>query len=48
MSIWNLNHTTLANQNHCFTFLTDGFLTLQLQENLFQGFPANLIVNNPL
>lgn len=28
--------------------MIDGFLTLQLQENLFQGCPANLIINNPL
>jgi len=28
--------------------VTNGFLTLQLQEHIFQGCPANLIINNPL
>lgn len=48
MYIWNHNCATLANGSQCFTFLTNGFLTLQLQENIFQGCPANLIINNPL
>lgn len=48
MYMWNLNHTALTNWSQCFTFFIDGFLALQLQENIFQGCPANLIINNPL
>lgn len=28
--------------------MTNGFLALQLQENIFQGCPVNFITNNPL
>lgn len=48
MYTWNLNHTTLASWGQRFNFLIDGFVVLQLQENIFQGCPANLIINNPL
>ena len=48
MYIWNLNGIMLANWRQCFTFSIDGFLMLQLQENIFQGCPANLIINHPL
>lgn len=48
MYIWNLNRVMLANGCQSFTFMTNGFLALQLQENIFQGCPVNFITNNPL
>lgn len=48
MNIWNSKDTTLAKGSQCFTFWIDGFLTLQLQENIFQRCPGHLKINNPL
>lgn len=44
----NLNHAKLAKRNQCFTFVINGFLALQLQENICQGCPADLVIHSPL
>lgn len=38
----------LAEGSEGLTFGIDGFLTLQLQENIFQGCPGHLIIHHPL
>lgn len=45
---WNFRDATLAKGSQCFTFWISVFLSLQLQENIFQGCPGHLIIHNPL
>lgn len=45
---WNFRDIKLAKGSQYFTFWVDGFLTLQLQENIFQGCPGHLKIHNPL
>lgn len=45
---WNFRDATLAKVSQGFTFWIDGFLTLQLQENISQGCPGHLVIHHPL